>query len=123
MDQDGPETVRLLPILGLPIAILFLPFLLTLGALFGWPPELSHWAVGSVAFGLAAWALAAGGIITLMAYRPPRWLLPPWVLAKDPYAAIELRTYRRSLLIGGVLSLLLAGLAVAVALWVYVVRY
>lgn len=122
MDQDGPDSVRLLPILGIPIAIFVLPLVLVVGAVFVWPPVLADWAVGSLGFGLAAWGFAAFGVIMLMAYRPPFWLIPPWILAQDRYAPIELRSYRRSLLVGGVLSLLAAGLAIVASIAIWVVR-
>jgi hypothetical protein len=116
LDQDGPDSVRLLPILGIPLAIFGLPLLLLIGALFAWPPEWPRSIQWLVGFGLLAWGLTGLGIVTLMAYRPPFWLVPPWVLAQDRYAPIELRTYRRSFLIGGVAELLLAGVATAAAI-------
>lgn len=123
LDQDGPDSIRLMPILGIPSAILFLPLVFVVGALLAWPPVWPHWAVGTVAFGLAGWGLAGFGILTLLAYKPPWWLIPPWVLAQDPYAPIELRTYRRSLLLAGILSLVLGGLAFVVAAWIWVVQF
>ena len=115
MDQDGPEMIRLLPILGIPIAILGLPFLFTIGAWSVSPQEWPTWAEWLAGWGLAAWAFGGLGILTLMAYRPPRLLIPPWVLAQNPYAPIELWTYRRSLLIGGVAGVILGALSLGFA--------
>jgi hypothetical protein len=76
-----PAVARNLPLLGLPFGLLILPWLLAIGSLVAAasPTAWPHWAVSAVFWGSGAYLSFAIGLILVLAYRPPQWLMPAWL--------------------------------------------
>jgi len=116
MDDEGPALIRLMPILGIPVAILSIPLVIGIGVLVE-RPDWPHWARSVTLWGTFAWGCAELAVLTLLVYRPPRWLLPRWLLEQDPFAPIQLRTYNRGPVFAVIVFMLFAGMFVAAAIF------
>jgi hypothetical protein len=107
--RNGSVVAALTSVLQLPILILLAPFVLL-------PLSLSRHAHIVIALVLGGDILTVGGVSWVLAFRPPRWLVPDWLRADDElvgWVAPPADWFDRLLLVVTILALI-GGIALLV---------